>query len=378
MADGHGSHDLEAMVGYADGELGGAELEAATSQIRSCPDCAALVADLRALALADRELATPVRPRDFRLTPADAVRLGRAVPEPHVLATRLGPDMTDTPTIHAAHDPELIAAAVDRTLDGPERLKADAWLASCATCAELHADLLAIVSAERALPTPSRSRDFQLTPADAHRLRPRGLQALLAAIGSSRDAFSKPLAVGLTTLGLAGLLVGTVPSLGFGGATSAILSTVGNSVNAYSGAKSGESNGISETNGDGTVFGGQDGTPSAAASAAAAAPAPSAAASAAASAAPAAEASASAVPQPAPDAAGPIVQSAVPREAAGSLPARTGDTTALGADGVTDEAARLVGEGQGPSALLLASIAMLAAGLGLFVARWGARRLRAT
>jgi anti-sigma factor RsiW len=377
VADEHGSHDLEAMVAYADGQLAGAELEAATSQVRSCPDCAALVADLRALAIADRELATPVRPRDFRLTPADAVRLGRPGPEPHVIATRLGRDMTDTPTIHAAHDPELIAAAVDRTLDGPDRLKADAWLASCATCAELHADLLAIVSAERALPTPSRTRDFQLTPADAHRLRPRGLRAVLAAIGSSRDAFSKPLAVGLTTLGLAGLLVGTVPSSGLGGATSATLSTVGSSINAYSGAKNGESSGISETNGDGTVFGGQDGTPSAAASAAAASAAPGAAAPAPSA---AASAAASAAPQPVTDVGGPIVQSAVPREAAGSSPARTatGDTTALEAGGATDEAARLVGEGQGPSVLLIASIAMLAVGLGLFAARWGARRLRAT
>ena len=223
MADRHGSHDLEAIVAFADGELAGAELEAATTQVQDCGDCADLVADLRSLALADRQLATPGRPRDFQLTPADAQRLGRLGPEPLVMATRLGPDMTGTPTTHAAHDPELIAAAVDGMLEGPERLMADAWLAACATCTELHADLLAIASAERALPTPTRPRDLRLTPADAQRLRPRGFRAILAAIGSSRDAFSKPLAVGLTTLGLAGLLVGTVPSLGLGGATSAPL-----------------------------------------------------------------------------------------------------------------------------------------------------------
>lgn len=369
MADRHGSHDLEAIVALADGELAGAELEIATKQVQDCRDCAALVADLRSLALADRQLATPPRPRDFRLTAADAERLGRLGPEPHVVATRLGLEMTGTPTIHAAHDPELISAAVDPTLEGPERLMADAWLATCATCAELHADLLAIASAQLALPTPARRRDFQLTPADAHRLRPRGFQAILAAIGSSRDAFSKPLAVGLTTLGLAGLLVVTVPSLGLGGTTSLILSTVGGPVNAYDIAKSGDPDAISETAGDGTVFGGQDNTPSAAPStAAAAAPEFTAAASAAASAA------------PLPDAAGPIAQSASPREAAASLAPDTasgGDPT-IGTNGTTDESLRLSSEVEGPSSLLIASVVLLAAGIGLFAARWGARRLRGT
>lgn len=367
MADRHGSHDLEAIVAFADGELAGAELEAATTQVQECRECADLVADLRSLALADRQLATPARSRDFQLTLADAERLGRRGPEPHVIATRLGPDMTGTPTIHAAHDPELIAAAVGGMLDGPERLMADAWLATCSTCTELHDDLLAIASAQRALPTPTRPRDLQLTPADAHRLRPRGFRAILAAIGSSRDAFSKPLAVGLTTLGLAGLLVGTVPFMRLGGAASTTLSTVGGPINAYTDSKSGEPDGLSETNGDGTVFGGQDVTPSAAPSAAAAAAGPE------------YSAAASAAP-PIPDAAGPIVRSAAPREAAGSpaLDTASGGDTTIRASGVTDEAAGLSFEGEGPSALLVASIAMLAAGIGLFAVRWGARRLRAT
>lgn len=375
MADRHGSHDLEAIVALADGELAGAELEAATHLMQDCRECAALVADLRSLALADRQLATPARPRDFRLTAADAERLGRLGPEPHVIATRLGPDMTGTPTIHAAHDPELIAAAADRTLEGPERLMADAWLATCATCAELHADLLAIAIAQRALPTPARPRDFQLTAADAQRLRPRGWRAILAAIGSSRDAFSKPLAVGLTTLGLAGLLVVTVPSLGLGG-VSATLSTVGGSINAYDSAKGGDPDATSETAGDGTVFGGQDNTPSAA---------PSAAAAAAPEFSPAASASAAASAAPLPDAAGPIAQSASPREAAVSSAAASpasdtasGGDTMIGTDGVTDESLRLSSEVEGPSSLLIASIVLLAAGVGLFAARWGARRLRIT
>ena len=56
----------------------------------------------------------------------------------------------------------------------------------------------------------------------------------------------------------------------------------------------------------------------------------------------------------------------------------TGDTTTLDANGLTNETARLSSEGEGPSGLLIASIVMLVAGTGLFAARWGARRLRAT
>ena len=66
-------------------------------------------------------------------------------------------------------------------------------------------------AATRAMPTPARPRDYQLTPADAARLRPAGWRRWIAAIGSARDTFSRPLAVGLTTLGLAGLSGGDRP-----------------------------------------------------------------------------------------------------------------------------------------------------------------------
>lgn len=355
MADRHAAHELEAVVAFADGELAGAELEAVAAQVDACRDCAELVADLRSLVLADRALATPVRPRDFRLTAADAERLERLGPEPHAVATRLGPDMTGMPatlTIHANHDPERIAAAVGGDLEAPEQRLVETWLATCEPCAELHADLLAIVSAERALPTPARPRDFQLSPADAHRLRPRGFRAILAAIGSSRDAFSKPLAVGLTTLGLVGLLVGTVPSLGMGG-SAATLSNVGAPISP------------SEVSGDGTVFGGQD-APSAAASAAAAAPA------AAPEASPAAESAASAAPA--------SDGLETPRENAGAsvADAATDDVTRYSASEVGDGSLSLKSEDEGPSGLLVASLVMLVAGVGLFAARWAARRLRTT
>jgi anti-sigma factor RsiW len=360
VVDAHASHDLEAVVAFADGELSGPELATAAAQVETCPACAALEADLRSLSLADRRLATPVRTRDFRLTPADAARLAGEGQEPQVMAARLAPDMPATLTPHADHDPERIAAAVGASLEPAERRLIDSWLAGCSTCADLHADLLAIVSAERALPTPSRPRDFQLTPADAHRLRPGGWRAVLAAIGSSRDAFSKPLAVGLTTLGLAGLLVATVPSLGMSG-SAATLSTVGAPVDT---TKAGDAGTQSEQYGDGSVFGGQDAPPSAAASAAAAeveraSEAPS------------------AIAAPVPGAAAaPDSGSAGPREGtetpAAAEPA--GDVDRLAA---TDAGGPLAGQ-DGPSTLLLVSSILLLAGIGLFLARWRARRTRGT
>src|SRR3989337_3058595 len=61
---------------------------------------------------------------------------------------------------------------------------------------------------------------------------PRGVHRLLKAIGSARDGVTFPLALGLTTMGIAGLLVATVPALqlGAGGATSMALSPVGQAI----------------------------------------------------------------------------------------------------------------------------------------------------
>lgn len=111
-------------------------------------------------------------------------------------------------TRHDRHDREAIAAAADRM--GPARF-AQALLAACTDCARLYADLQALAVALPATATPARPRDFTLSTADAERLRPRGLRHWFGLIGSARDTVTRPLAVGLTTLGLAGLLVATVP-----------------------------------------------------------------------------------------------------------------------------------------------------------------------
>jgi len=89
---------------------------------------------------------------------------------------------------------------------------------SCAGCAALRADLTAIRGALVSLPVPPRRRDFQLSPEDASRLRPtawRRLLGWLAAPGST----VRPLATGLATLGVVGLLLTVgLPGLGGGAA----------------------------------------------------------------------------------------------------------------------------------------------------------------
>ena len=112
---------------------------------------------------------------------------------------------------HAAHDLLLVAALADRDLTGPEHDRARAQVDACAECASLHGELLSLARATHALPPVSRPRDFTLRPEDAQRLRPNLLRRILGSFGTARDGFSRPLAVGLTTLGLAGILVGAVP-----------------------------------------------------------------------------------------------------------------------------------------------------------------------
>jgi hypothetical protein len=143
---------------------------------------------------------------------------------------------------HETHDRLLIANLVDRAVDEAERARAEELLAACRECEQLYDDLVALSAATRAMSVPKRPRDFTLTAADAERLRVRGWRRLLGAIGSSRDVFSRPLALGLTTLGLAGLMVATVPSFFMGGAASGPnLETTGQAVGDTAGGAPPES-----------------------------------------------------------------------------------------------------------------------------------------
>ena len=351
MADEHATHDLEAVASLLDGDLLPADRATAARQVARCPSCAALHQELLALSAATAALPAPPRARDFRLTTADAARLMAAPSEPVPSSARPVVDMQTT-TDHATHDLERLSAAVDGTLPAADLPSVNAQLAACAACADLHADLLALVAANRAMPTPERPRDYQLTDADAQRLRRGGLRGWIDRIGSPRDRLSRPLAVGLTTLGLVGLLVGTAPSL---------LPSLG-------GAASAPNRNVVETTADSQ----------ASAAPGVAAPVPSAAASAASG---VGQEFGSGAPAAASDAPVKVqVDGTAPDRNAGA----SGDTQGLvqpelGAPppggGETLEALTTSASADaGPSLVLVASFTALLAGIALFVLRFGARR----
>ena len=132
---------------------------------------------------------------------------------------------------HATHDLTIIAALAARTPDPSDVQTGSArqQLAACSACTDLLADLLALQTALPTTSTPARPRDFSLTSADAARLRRGGWRRILGFFGSARDNVSRPLAIGFTTLGIAGLLVAALPSMDMTGGA-ATLSPVGAAV----------------------------------------------------------------------------------------------------------------------------------------------------
>jgi len=353
--DPHVGHDPEVVASLLDGDLVGVDRAAAARQVAGCPRCAAVHRDLLALASATRELPTPARTIDFRLTTADAERLR----EPLASSARLTGDMQTTAT-HASHDAILVASLTDHDLTARERDAAEALVGACSLCAALHADLVALSAATRAMPTPARPRDFTLTRETAASLRPNGWRRWIAAFGTSRDLFSRPLAVGLTTLGLAGLLVATVPSvLQTQGATSSGSSERGVSTAPALGA-------LPEAAADPT----RPAVAGAAPSANAVAPIPG---------------------SLAPEQADPMVAAPVAPDGASPQPGAdaAADRVAKGAgaesaptnDAALDVAEQTVAEQTGAqnslsvSPMILVSGALLLAGLGLFAIRRSARRL---
>ena len=348
--DDHDRHDPEVIAALLDRDLSDADRAFAQARLASCQACAGLHADLLALATANLELPTPARRRDFTLTADTAATLAREVAgEPAPVGARLTGEMTHSRSPHATHDRLIVANLVDRSVSDAERARAEAQLAACRDCALLYDDLVALSAATRTLPVPARTRDFTLTPVDAERLRIRGWRRVLAAIGSSRDVFSRPLAVGLTTLGLAGLLVATIPTAltGLGGATA--LSTVGSAVDDASGGAGANPEMLSQ-----------------------ASAAPAQVESGPAAAAPSAGAPAGAAPAPAASVGPDPEREDVNRVFVG------GETSPLPGE---PDSANLYGsefpgdEGFIPSTMAVVAALLLLVGLGLFGLRWTARRL---
>jgi hypothetical protein len=115
---------------------------------------------------------------------------------------------------HDTHDLLLVAAHAAGDLDGDDVGRGDALIAACRDCAALVTDLRAIARATAEVPPARRPRDFFIRPADAERLRPRGLRRIAAAFSSPSFRLARPLAGGLLMVGFAGLLVASIPGLG--------------------------------------------------------------------------------------------------------------------------------------------------------------------
>jgi len=122
---------------------------------------------------------------------------------------------------HAQHDHLLVVSLAAGDLTAADRDRATSQVATCAECAILHDDLLAIARATAVLPAAVRPRDFHLSREQAARLRPGGWRRFVAAFASPRFAMTRQLGMGLTTLGLAGLLVSVIPTLQLGGSGAA-------------------------------------------------------------------------------------------------------------------------------------------------------------
>jgi hypothetical protein len=224
---------------------------------------------------------------------------------------------------HPTHDLLLVAAWASDDLDGAARTAAGELIGGCSACAVLASDLRALAVATRSLPPARRPRDFALSRADAERLRPHGLRRLLAALAAPRSV-SRPLAASLTTLGVAGLLLASLPGIlpfGAAGAPGAALQVTGE-----------ERSGNSDTQS-----------------------------SAGASAAPEPAAAASAGPA-ASDAALAPVPSAEP-------PADTSSVSGTEGSGSPDDGAVRDVRSTGPPILVVVSLVLLASGLGLFALR---------
>ena len=242
------------------------------------------------------------------------------------------------PVAHAGHDAFLIAQYAADDLDARERASAEQLVESCSECAQLATDLRLIAAATAELPETRRPRAFTLSREQADRLRRRGFFGRFG-LGWVRTDFGRTLAAGLTTLGLAGLLIGVVPGMFVMGSSGAApLQSVGKSVNAGDGAASeaGQPAASSARN----VTGGLQ--PSAAASGA-----------------------------PAPAATG-SQSYGIDITGGGGPNANQTDTLAGAPSAAAEDGSRLLSGTQGdesPNYLVPASLAIFALGLGLFVLR---------
>jgi hypothetical protein len=121
---------------------------------------------------------------------------------------------------HDTHDRLLVAARAAGDLTGRDLDRAELLLAGCERCQGLLGELRAIAGATRGLPPAQRpaTLDFRLSPERAASLaRGRGWRRFLRPFGRTGMGAVRPLAATFTTLGVAGLLLAALPTLPFTG-----------------------------------------------------------------------------------------------------------------------------------------------------------------
>lgn len=267
------------------------------------------------------------------------------------------------------HDETLIARLAAADLTDREAADARSLVASCPACAELHADLRSIMAATASLPAPRRTRDFRLTEADAARLQRTGWRRLLGRFGEPRLAFTKPLATGLVTLGIAGLVFAVAPSFLATAGLSPTSATAATAGPAFAPARGGAGSvaGPSEQGPKQDAAASAAASPAASVASAESPPVPSTAAASIPVSAPTLQvpiAASSAAPSGAPTALGLGPESAAPSPGA---PADSNFSANKLASGAAPPSS-------GPSPLFVASVVLLVLGIGLFLLRWAARR----
>jgi hypothetical protein len=128
---------------------------------------------------------------------------------------------------HASHDLVQVAALAADDLEGTERTAIEAIVARCSPCRLLFDDLRSIAHATAALPAVPRTRDFRISHEDAARLRPVGWRRFLAAFSGARLGIPRSVAIGLTTVGVAGLVFSAIPTGGLAGLGSSVAAPFG-------------------------------------------------------------------------------------------------------------------------------------------------------
>jgi hypothetical protein len=134
---------------------------------------------------------------------------------------------------HARHDRFAIAEALG---GGP----LPPTVGLCPACGAFHRDLLSIQTVLRHAWVPRRPRDLRLTTADVARLRPVLWLRLLLLLGSSRDTTTRPLAVALTSLGIAGFALANVSLATIGTSGAAAASAPPESATSVAGSQHGQ------------------------------------------------------------------------------------------------------------------------------------------